>query len=171
MPSFENTQQNQGDEIAAEIQVELAEEDMEQSEATEYLYSQHISALLPQCPPAEATECDKECWRFTLDPITSSCFWPPKRRSPQRVASDDAQECSMWALSMYESEAQATRAYTLLAKSMRNIKKTIGDHLASGLVTCSDGKCMPANRKGHFDFHPYADADFANGFQVMRALP
>ncbi len=171
MPRLENAQQNQADEIVPAMQDELAEGGMEQPVAAQYLYSQHISMLVPQCPPAEATECDKECWRFTLDPITNSCFWPPKRRSPQRVASDDAQECSMWALSMYESEAQATRAYALLAKNMRNIRKAIGDHLASGLVTCSDGKCMPANRKGHFDFHPYADANFANGFQVKRALP
>ncbi|MCQ4970010.1 hypothetical protein NE616_20150 [Enterobacteriaceae bacterium DFI.7.85] len=171
MPRIENTQQNQVDEIVTAMPIDLIEEDIVQPVAAEYLYSQHISALVPQCPPAEATECDKECWRFTLNPITNNCFWPPKRRSPQRIASDDAQECSMWALSMYESEDQATRAYTMLAKSMKNIRKSIGDHLARGLVTCGDGKCMPANRRGHFDFHPYVGAVFANGFQVIRALP
>ncbi|HBY8227348.1 TPA: hypothetical protein MJF06_004812 [Klebsiella pneumoniae] len=171
MPGLENTQQNQADEIVPATQIEFVEQEIEQPVAAEYLYSQHISALVPQCPPAEATECDKECWRFTLNPITNNCFWPPKRRSPQRIASDDVQECSMWALSMYESDAQAIRAYTLLAKNMRNIRKAIGDHLAMGSVTCSDGKCMPANTKGHFDFHPYVNSNFANGFQVIRALP
>ena len=171
MSGLENAQQNQVDEIVPAMQIALVEEDIEQPVAAEYLYSQNISALVPQCPPADATECDRECWRFTLNPISHNCFWPPKRRSPQRIASDDAQECSMWALSMYESEAQATRAYTMLAKKMKNIRKAIGDHLAVGSVTCSDGKCMPANRTGHFDFHPYVDADFANGFQVIRALP
>lgn len=171
MPRIENTQQNQFDEMIPAMQINLIEENIEQPVAAEYLYSQHISALVPQCPPAEAAECDKECWRFTLNPITNNCFWPPKRRSPQRIASDDAQECSMWALSMYESEAQATIAYSMLAKSMKKIRKSIGDHLARGLVTCGDGRCMPANRRGHFDFHPYVGAGFANGFQVIRALP
>jgi hypothetical protein len=171
MPGIENTQQNQVDGIVPAIQIDLIEENIEQPIAVGYLYSQHISALVPQCPPAEATECDKECWRFTLNPITNNCFWPPKRRSPHRKASDDGEECSMWALSMYESEAQATRAYSMLAKSIKNIRKSIGDHLSRGLVTCDDGRCTPSNRRGHFDFHPYVGANFADGFRVIRALP
>lgn len=171
MPGLENAQQNQVDEVVPEIPVELIEHDLEQPVVLDYQYSLHISGLVPQCPPVNAIECDKECWRFTLNPMTDRCFWPPKRRSPQRIASDSEQECSMWALSMYESEQQASRAYVNLSKSLKNIGKTIGDHLSRGAVTCNDGKCMPANRVGHFDFHPYMDAGFANGFQVIRALP
>ncbi|HED2411843.1 MULTISPECIES: hypothetical protein [Klebsiella/Raoultella group] len=171
MPVFQNEQQNQFDEHAPAMNIDLIEHVAEQPIALVYQYSQQISDLAPQCPPAAATECDKECWRFTLNPITDSCFWPPKRRVPERVASDSQQECSMWALSMYESERQAVVAYAGLSKSIRNIKKAIGDHLAIGAVTCRDGKCMPPNRKGHFDFHPYLDAEFSNGFQVIRALP
>ncbi len=78
MPGLENAQQNQVDEIVPAMQIALVEEDIEQPIAAEYLYSQHISALVPQCPPAEATECDRECWRFTLNPISHNCFWPPK---------------------------------------------------------------------------------------------
>ncbi len=80
MPDLENTQQNQVDEIELDNQAEPGEEEIEQLAAVEYQYSQHISALIPQCPPAEATECDKECWRFTLNPMTNSCFWPPKKK-------------------------------------------------------------------------------------------
>lgn len=173
MPVVQNAQQNQfDDQVPAQaVELDLLDEVAEHPLAHTYQYTQQISDLAPQCPPVEAAECDKECWRFTLSPITESCFWPPKRRVPERVASDSQQECSMWALSMYESERQAVVAYTGLSKSVRNIKKAIGDHLARGAITCADGKCMPPNRKGHFDFHPYLDAEFTDGFQVIRALP
>ena len=171
MPEFQNAPQNQFDEHIPAMEIDLIQDVAEQPAALVYQYSQQINHLVPQCPPAEAIECDKECWRFSLNPITDSCFWPPKRRVPERVASDSQQECSMWALSMYESERQAVVAYTGLSKSVRNIKKAIGDHLARGTVSCGDGRCMPPDRKGHFDFHPYLDAEFSDGFQVIRALP
>ncbi len=47
---------------------------------------------------------------FYTESYKSQLLLASKRRSPQRIASDDAEECSMWALSMYESEAQGYKS-------------------------------------------------------------
>ncbi|WP_345827780.1 hypothetical protein AAGR22_12410 [Erwinia sp. HDF1-3R] len=133
-------------------------------------YDSSISNL-PQCPPACAQPLNKDCWRFTLNPHTPNCFWPPARRSPMRVAKNDYEACAMWALSMYESEPEATEAYSKLKKSIKNIEKAIGDHLSHGFVTTNDGECTPPNHAGHFDFHPYVSSAFPNNFNITSKLP
>lgn len=135
-----------------------------------YCYDASISQI-PQCPPSNAKECDKDGWRFTLSPHSLSCFWPPAQRNPQRVAKSVSESCSMWALSMYETDSQAMLAYSKLKKSIRNIKKAVGDHLSQGSITTNDGKCTPPSHTGHFDFHPYINSTFTSNFAVIRKLP
>lgn len=171
MPNTENLQQNQFDDHAEINLLEGNADVAEQAIGVAYQYALHIDGLTPQCPPAIAMESNKDCWRYTFNPISDTCFWPPKRKNPVRVASSTEQECSMWALSMYESEHQAVNAYVKLSRSFKNIKKVLGDHLSAGAVTCNDGKCMPANGHGHFDFHPYMHATYSNNFNIIRALP
>lgn len=140
------------------------------SSSKEYFYDASISQI-PQCPPSSARECDKDGWRFTLCPHTPSCFWPSAVRNPKRVAKNADESCSMWALSMYETDSQATSAYSKLKKTIRNIKKAVGDHLSQGSITVDDGKCTPASHSGHFDFHPYINSTFVSSFSVIRKLP
>jgi len=136
----------------------------------QFAYGTHINQI-PQCPPSSAKECNKSGWRFTLNPHTPNCFWPPARRSPQRVAQNNYQACSLWALSMYETDVQATLAYAQLKKMIKNIKKAVGDHLSQGSITVDDGKCTPPDHRGHYDFHPYINSNFTSNFNVIRQLP
>ncbi|TQQ87384.1 hypothetical protein EYS39_15710 [Cronobacter sakazakii] len=71
---------------------------------------------------------------------------------------------------MYETDAQATIAYSMLKKMIKNIQKAIGDHLSQGSITVIDGKCTPANHNGHYDFHPYINSNFVSSFSVIRKL-
>nr|WP_154928901.1 hypothetical protein [Pantoea agglomerans] len=169
MLDSEKTQNNHG-EVMSGSPIAVMPIQGTNSSAKTYCYSASISQI-PQCPPANAKECDKDGWRFTLSPHTLNCFWPPARRNPQRVAKTVSASCSMWALSMYETDSQAMLAYSMLKKTVKNIKKAVGDHLSQGSITVNDGKCTPPSHNGHYDFHPYINSNFTSSFVVIRKLP
>lgn len=141
-----------------------------QNAQPQYHYQIDITQL-PQCPPASAQALNKQGWRFTSNPFTSNCFAPALRKNPARKASSHIQACSMWALSMYESEVEAINAYEKLKKTIKNINKVIGDHLSVGQLTVNDGKCTLTSSNGHFDFHPFVNVPFHQKFQIVCPLP
>ncbi|NMP27196.1 hypothetical protein GW590_10000 [Rahnella sp. SAP-1] len=141
-----------------------------QNTQSEYHYQVDIGQL-PQCPPATALALNKDGWRFTSNPLTNNCFAPALKKSPARSFSSPSQACSMWGLSMYESEAEAKDAYAKLKKSIKNIKKVIGDHLSVGQLTVDDGKCTQTGSNGHFDFHPFVNVPFTQKFHIVCQLP
>lgn len=72
---------------------------------------------------------------------------------------------------MYDSERQAIHAFKRLAKSMKNIRKTIGDSLASGQLEPEHGLSTDSNNSGHFDLHPYANIDWLKTFEPKGLIP
>ena len=126
-----------------------------------------------QCPPEDATESIREAWRFAFNPIAPEGFEPVAVKNPRRLlnAEDANTRCSCWALSMYDSEPEARRAFKHFVSSFKNFGKLVGDHLAVGQLDHSCGQSTESDRHGHFDLHPYMDANLASKFQLTGSLP
>ncbi|CAN7419927.1 hypothetical protein LJR232_002576 [Aquipseudomonas alcaligenes] len=116
-----------------------------------------IAASGAICPPKDAAEKQLDAWRWVFNPATAACFHPVAIRNPPRLtkANDSAERCSCWALSMYTSREQSIQAFKSLEKMFKNIRKTLGTHVACVRITPADGLCTVPSRNGHFDYHPY----------------
>jgi len=126
----------------------------------------------PQCPPGDAKQEERLCFRFSFDPLTASSFIPAGKIKPQRMhGASDAIACSMLALSMYSSESKARAKYASVIKTNPNAPKTLGTHLARGKVLAGDGVCTPVTGSGHFDFHPYIGINLVSSFVLVGPLP
>ena len=71
---------------------------------------------------------------------------------------------------MFATEEQARARFTHLEENNREIRKTIGTHLASLGLTTAHGVQTPENTTGHFDLHEYKDADLVSVSTLVGAL-
>lgn len=124
---------------------------------------------ITDCPPPAAAARDGSAWRFVFDPVNEDSFIPAALQ-PSRPAGK-ATCCSEWGLSMFTSETKATKRFQELVKSVPNIRKRIGTHLAKGNLTSDCGLCTEAGSNGHFDLHPEKGADLPARFSIVGELP
>lgn len=126
-----------------------------------------------QCPPASATATARDAWRWVNVPMTSECFHPVAMRNPRRLHSeeDPTKQCSCWALSMHDTEAQSVAAFKALEKTFKRIRSTIGSAVAYAQLTPSHGLSTTSDRYGHFDLHPYSTSAFPAPFQAPKVIP
>ena len=87
------------------------------------------------CPPDPSVTRDNEAFRFVHEEIGNPRnFQCVARLSPRREFDTDAQRCDSWALSFFASHDKAMAFYQKLKRSMKNIERTIGTHLATGQI-------------------------------------
>lgn len=130
-----------------------------------------VCELGTQCPPADAARVQRQAWRFVFSPISAIDAHPVAVRNPRRLTNaTDLERCSVWALSMYATQAQSQRAFQSLLKQHPRIKKLIGDHVAAVTISPDDGLCTHAQRNGHFDFFPYAITNVQSLMTVSARL-
>jgi len=130
---------------------------------------------LPDCPPITGKNITTDSYRFVFNDINhKNNFLPALIITPKRINSkifsEDRMKCSGYALSLFNKLENAIKRYVKLQKSVRNIKKTIGDHIASGLIDKSDGYVTEPNKHGHFDLHEFDDVHLKNKFSVIYDL-
>ena len=92
------------------------------------------------------------------------------RRINSKQFSKDKMKCSGYSLSLFNTLENAITKYAKLQKNMRNIKKTIGDHIALGSIDKTDGYVTEPNKHGHFDLHEFDDVNLKNKFSVICGL-
>lgn len=93
------------------------------------------------------------------------CIQNPARRLP------NAQRTSGYALSCFDSEANAVRRYSGLLRSFRNTPKTVGDALCSGVLSNEDGMVTAVARdSGHFDLYESVSCDLSKTFKIVKTL-
>lgn len=120
-------------------------------------YADDIINIVPpaQCPPANATDTGRTCFRYVFIPMNGESFIPVGKKNPRRMHGKDSEiVCSMLALSMFDTDKQARDRYKFIKKSISNIGKCLGTHLATGTLQDGDGLSTPSQVNGHFDFHP-----------------
>jgi hypothetical protein len=125
-----------------------------------------------QCPPTTADAVAREAFRWVHVPMTVECFQPVALRNPRRLLSEDdpIKQCSCWALSMHDTEAQSVAAFKSLEKIFKQIRKTIGSAVARAQLTPSDGVSTLSDKYGHFDLHPYKTSNFPAPFQTPKEI-
>ncbi|EGT4952511.1 MULTISPECIES: hypothetical protein [Enterobacteriaceae] len=141
------------------------------STVMDYKYDNHIKNL-PQCPPVNAQPTDVTAWRWTFNPHTGNCFLPVAVIEPKRLLTiRDGQECSCWALSMFDSEGAAVKRMQQLDLSIPNFKKSKGDHVSMVTITKADGVATAPDSRGHFDFHPCKSFNILINSKVVGPIP
>lgn len=124
------------------------------------------------CPPSFALSVNKTAYRWVSNPSTSSCFHPPAIKNPRRVFSGIPEKsCGLWGLSMHESEQASLTAFKFLEKSFKNLRKTVGNHIASVKITPNSGVCSPTDQHYHFDVYEYEGNFFENSSTIIKAIP
>lgn len=127
---------------------------------------------LSDCPPKDDEYLYNIAYRFVFSPLTRDSFIPQGIKSPSRIsnANDSDVKCSLLALSMFISEDTAERRFYQLLKNHKNLKKSLGTHLAKGSILATDGLQYKANSMGHFDFHECSNANLVSQFSIVKEL-
>lgn len=124
-----------------------------------------------QCPPSGATPKDLTAWRWVANPLSNQCFEPPAVRNPKRLLKDPQKACSSWALSMFTSQSESIKAFQALEKNIKKARKVFGDHVATVMITQTDGVCTTPDWAGHFDLHLYSTSTVHTAVSVMSPIP
>ena len=127
---------------------------------------------IDNCPPSNSIQEQLNAYRFVYDPINEKSFLPQGVKSPKRMNnSNDNMKCSLLALSFFSSEESAKARYASLKKKIRNINKTLGSHIAQGVLSPSDGQRSEiCTRSGHFDFFEKQGVNLIPKFQIIFDL-
>jgi hypothetical protein len=125
-----------------------------------------------ECPPSGCLPGSGAAFRFVQKQLSANDFVPGLVMSPARRHSNmpAAECCSGYGLSMFKSEKHARTRFMALLNKYPQIKKTIGDSLASGTLTDTDGLATKPNKSGHFDLHEFENADLLRKFSVVGPL-
>lgn len=141
----------------------------------EFRHKQDLQEIVERtgesCPPATAKAVSVKAFRFVKEPRTAACFLPQGKKSPRRVLDAKAHEqCSLLGLSMFNSEQAARNRYEILKKSISNVKRSLGTHLAMGSLTEVDGVATDPNEAGHFDFFEFSSFSICESFSLVGTL-
>lgn len=129
-------------------------------------------AHLRECPPETCVARRITLFRFVYeDPTDSRNFRPPFEIKPRRaLGAQGTACCSGYALSMFITDAMAEAFYKERVANHQNMQKTIGPHLATGIVDPSDGLAGEPRSDGHVEFHELHNSDVGRKFTIVRKL-
>lgn len=71
---------------------------------------------------------------------------------------------------MFSTEEKARARFAKLEVRYREFRKSVGDHLASVMLTVMHGAQTPVNVEGHFDLHEYRDVDLVSASVIVGTL-
>lgn len=71
---------------------------------------------------------------------------------------------------MFTSEDKAKAFFADLVEKRPEIRKTMGDHLATVSLKAYHGTRTDPNKRGHFDFHEFENIDLSAVVNVEGAL-
>lgn len=142
----------------------------------DFKYKQHIDNLLSLgiALPELVIPNDKHSYRYIFKDIPEKNHIPQYIKKPKRALTDiekSTATTSGYALSCFEQEDKAKDRFASLEASCRNIRKTIGDSLASGTISESDGLISIADGSTtHFDLYEYCTCNLSATFEYLCAL-
>ena len=134
-----------------------------------FKYETQISGL-SDCPPVFAKVNHGAAFRWVNNPQTSSCFTPQAIRNPKRL-NDASKACDLWGLSMHTSEEASLTTFLFLEKSIKKLRKNVGDHISSGQITKQSGLCTDPDQYNHFNIYEFAGNDFRKTFNIIQHIP
>jgi hypothetical protein len=142
----------------------------------EFKYKQHIDRLLSLgiALPKLMIPNNKHSYRFIFKDLPEKNHIPQYITNPKRALTaieKSSASTSGYALSCFEREDKAKARFASLEANIRNIRKTIGDSLASGTISESDGLISIAeSNTTHFDLYESCTCDLSTTFEYQCAL-
>ena len=140
-----------------------------------FKYQEWIDKLTTQgcqMPPLFEPNKMRAC-RFAFASANQQNHIPQYVRNPKRMIQDIGKgeaDTSLLALSCFASNSQAEHFYGNLQKTFKNIKSSIGDALAEGVLTNEDGLKTATGSNGHFDFYEFEQCDLNQSFKITKRL-
>jgi hypothetical protein len=127
---------------------------------------------LTNCPPSNCIQDQLTAYRFVYDPVCEKSFIPQGVKSPSRMnSSNHNMKCSLLGLSFFSSEEKAKARYASLKNKIKNINKTLGSHIAEGVLDSNDGHRTDICKKtGHFDFFENRNVNLISNFKIVFDL-
>jgi len=124
------------------------------------------------CPPNDCILEQQTAYRFVFDPVCKKSFLPQGIKMPSRIDNSNNQmKCSLLALSFFSTEENAREKYKKLKRKIKNINKTLGSHIAEGILNTTDGqRTKICQKSGHFDFFENNDVDLVPNFKIVFDL-
>jgi hypothetical protein len=138
----------------------------------EWKYASDLASL-PGCPPTNAQPRERAAFRFVWNPVEWTSFVPVaimRPGPPQRTNRRNQRSCSAYGLSMFTTEALARARFAKLEENNREIRKSVGTHLAHVALTMAHGVQTEESSTGHFDLHEYEDVDLVSVSALVGAL-
>ena len=133
---------------------------------------QKETETIPNCPPENSAGGEIICFRYVHSDLNhENNFLPAFIINPtRRNDSFDAQVCSGYGLSFFNSFDGAVRKYKALAKSFKQINLKLGTHVARGTLSETDGVRTAPNEIGHFDLHEFVNVNLKSRFVIIEKV-
>lgn len=125
---------------------------------------------ITNCPPQSSVSVQRQAYRFVFEPICEKSFIPQGKKSPQRISKENKNtaKCSLLGLSMFSDEESAKQRFIQLKKFCKNIDKTIGTHLAAGIIKPDHGVSTSPDQNNHFDLFEFSGVDLTKDFTMIH---
>jgi len=125
------------------------------------------------CLTADCIPQNRDAFRWTFDQITDERNFIPRYFSP--LYPDHKKiDCIGYALSMFDTEEQATAMLNMLSRDRGRIFNKLGTHIAKGKLTIYDGlsgeSSRAGNNHGHFSFFAYENTDLSKKFMITKQI-
>jgi hypothetical protein len=136
-----------------------------------FKYSGHIDSI-EGCPPSDYHNTEATVFRWVHKAMSHpNDFLVVALINPRRIndpAIDLREKCKGFGLSFYNSRASAQQQYRTKIAAHRRLVETIGEYVAEGKLTKSDGVISPVDkRSGHLTFYEYAGVDLKEKFMII----
>ena len=136
----------------------------------QFKYSGYIDNI-EGCPPSDYHNTERTVFRWVHKAMSHpNDFLVVALINPRRVNDptiDLREKCKGFGLSLYNSLANAQQQYCSRIAAHRRLVETIGEYVAEGKLTQSDGVISPVDkRSGHLTFHEYVGVDLREKFMI-----
>lgn len=122
----------------------------------------------PGCPPKNAKQCTRDSFRFVYDDINHpENFMVVAKKTPNRKLDGPYAICMAHALSLYSAEHLAIKRYQELKGDCKNIRESIGTHLAKGTIGPTDGFATDVQSDGHFSLFEAKGSNVGEKFAII----
>lgn len=120
---------------------------------------------IPHCPPDELVREERAAYRFVRDEVGESSFLPVAKLDPSRLHREP-DNCALYGISLYDSLENANRKLKYVLTLSKNIRKRIGEQIASGKVDENSGAHTVPAKNGHFTLYEYSDSSITGDFSL-----
>lgn len=114
---------------------------------------------------------NKEAFRFIWDTdVKQNNHKPVYIQRPKRALKGDRREIAGYGLSCLDALEAAEDFYKFLERVHKNLKESVGDSIAQGILNSFDGVIDEADRHKHFNLFEFENCDLSVKFTVIKRI-